>query len=292
MENAEELVERYSGWLEAAETGDYSSIDFEEYQGNGLPSPLIQLSVHEQGGELEVDQDLVRAYALETGDLGYRNLQKLSKGTDVDPIGKKKDELLEELNSEYGGLDGVLDEIESREDSIELEFENIARESLVENGINGRNQVKRMLSEFTDNSTYEGENPLDELLGGSSKKGGENEMTDDEYNKRENWLSTAIENHNEYSIEQVHGVARLERKGVDVIDELLDESEEYRQSGMDKMSAAQSYLDHNAANKLGAIDDLVESLNDKIDNVDRSDRGNLGTAVEDTVNDITGWDNY
>lgn len=126
----------------------------------------------------------------------------------------------------------------------------------------------------------------------NNNSGGEQEMTDEDYNQQDSTLAGVLSRHDEYSRDLVHQAARLERQGVDLIDEVADQREEYRESGMNKMQAVQSYLDHNVDKKLNEIEDLMSSLQNKVDNTDTSNRGNLTTNVEDTVNNITGWNNY
>lgn len=190
---AEELVERYEGWLEAAETGDFTDVDFTGYEGNTLPSPVMQLSVYEEEGDVKMDEDVVRAYMIETGDIGYRNLQKLAKGTSINPIGKETSDLLDDVRNHYGSTQDMLEEINEREEEFEdFKFETIVRDRLLEEEIHGRDRIRTMLSEFKDESNYgESENPEprpepdpgpepEPVPNGGENHGGENLMTDNE----------------------------------------------------------------------------------------------------------------
>lgn len=228
---------------------------------NGLANVGAYLAIYEENGEIQVDEEFVKALDEKQSEEGvgkrFRNIVY-----DARTSKREGNTLYDRGVDGHGFLEDLLDEFEANADLDSLPLDD-----------------ERILKDDTQNQNS------------NSSKGGDNKMTDQDYNAIEHALSTAVENHNEYTKDQLHGIARLEHNGVDVIDELVDNLEEYREEGMTTMQAVQGYLDQQANGNLEAIDNHIERLYQKVDSIDLSDRGNLNGEVVDTIENITG-NNY
>lgn len=270
MESMRDYLKEVETWIEEVEDPekDVSDLDFLDKlvnkgaprKGNdGLANVGAYLAITEEQGELQVNEELVEA------------------------LDQKQKE------SEYGG--------DQRFSNIVYEGTTSKREgkTLYDKEVDGHETLRGYIEAFKQNGDLDSSLPNDNIFkdinqnqNSNNSKGGDNTMTDQEYNELEDTLAGTIENHDEYSTELVHAAARLEREGVDLMDELEDKVEEYRDEGMTTMQAVQGYLDHNMDQKLGEVEDLMDSLYQKVDSIDTSDRGNLNGAVVDQVESITG----
>lgn len=262
--------EEIRSWIEQVEDEETSVQDYDfldrllhggpEHNGSGgLANVGAYLAIHEEDGEIVVEEDLVEA---------------LDERQSEENVGKRFRNIVYDAQTSKREGNTLYDRgVKGHEflERLAIEFErNVDLDSLPSND-------ESVLKAYTQNHIS------------NDNEGGDNSnMTDQDYNAIEHALSTAVENHNEYTKEQLHGIARLEHNGVDVIDELVGDLEEYREEGMTTMQAVQGYLDQQANGNLEAMNDHIETLYQKVDSIDLSDRGNLNGEVVDTIENITG----
>lgn len=318
MVDAAEQVETYEKWLEAAETGDFSDVDFEMYDGNSLPDPVMQLSVYEEGDELKVDEEVLHQYRVKSGDIGYRTLQGLAKKNDIKAAGegRTKERLFEDLKEEYGSDQKVYEAVKNDEDlkfTHTDKFETIVQESLIEEGINGRDRIRDMLSSFKKHSNYDAavndggkksdddskktSSPLpvqdaddfgrrvNDAISGlknlRSSKGGENDMTDEEVSNQLRTLAGKVEEF-KGATDELDQLANDVLSRADDVNDLEQERDSYRGKVIGLAQGVQSRMDQNMNDY-----DEVMSVIQRIDNDVDVHLYEPGNDVEQAYDDLT-----
>jgi hypothetical protein len=269
----EDYLNEIESWIEQVEDEevdpeDYDFIDRVVHKGrkgnNGTGQIGAYLAIYEQDGEVQVDEELVEVLEERQAELPQGGRNRFSN---ILSEGKTK----------------------KRKDGNTIRERDVDGHQRLYNMIEAAREHMDPDTEIRGTQYPDGENPRTNKTGVTIQlTQGSNTMTDQDYNSIEHALSTAVANHNEYTKEQLHGVARLERNDVNVIDELVDNLEKYREEGMTTMQAVQGYLDQQANGNLDAIDQHIERLYQKVEGIDLSDRGNLSGEVVDTIEDITG----
>jgi hypothetical protein len=260
-------------WIEQVEDGETSVEDYEflerlthggpEHNGSGGVANIgAYLAIHEQDGEIKVEEDLVEALDEKQSEVNvgkrFRNIvydAQTSKreGNTLYDRGVDGHEFLENLVSEF--------EREVDVDSLPLDDESILK---------GYNQ-----NQTSNNS-----------------KGGDNKMTDDAYDNQLRTLAGKMNEMDEYSTEVVHAAARLEREADNVLDAAGDLIDEYRETGINVQRGVQSWIDEQRG-KLQGVDSALEGTQDDFDDFENEylsgDYG-ISDSAKDAFSDAAGYD--
>lgn len=327
MVEAKELVNKYEGWLEAAETGDFSDVNLPKNNGGSTPSPVVQLAVYEEDNELKIDEGVFLNYQKQNQDLSYRNLQQLAGRAGVNPIGKTYEELFDLVKLSYEaaedssnnseqlvgaffnedigdeGFNNILEVM--HEEGIETEFEKLAKENLINEGINGREKIRTMIDEFKKESNYQEEDNRVITFGKDSSSKGDNIMTEvneleDKLNELESYIvelgehyresdeniedinSTVSQIEDTYSdivskVSHIEGIAENAGARVEEVysklenaDELLEETYETIDYFADSLDAVSSNAEE-VSNRLEETSERIEGVSEDLESL--SSRG-------------------
>jgi predicted nuclease with TOPRIM domain len=94
-------------------------------------------------------------------------------------------------------------------------------------------------------------------------------------------------------IDQLHDqIEFLEEELEDAEMQNLEEEVNEVRDNVEELETIEDYLDYNAENDLGQIDAIINRFQDRLDEVDTSNRGGISDSnpVAETVSDITGND--
>jgi hypothetical protein len=266
--------EKLRSWIEQVEDEETSVQDYDflnhlthggpEHNGSGgLANVGAYLAIHEEDGEIVVEEDLVEALderqSEESVGKRFRNIvydAQTSKreGNTLYDRGVKGHEFLEQLATEFErNVD--LDSLPSNDESV--------------------------LKAYTQNHSS------------NDNKGGDNsKMTDDLYNNQLNTLAGKLNEMDEYSTEVVHAAARLERQSENVLDAAEDLIDEYRETGINVQRGVQSWVDEQLS-KLEGVDAAQQSTISRLNSFENDylsgDYG-ISDSAKDAFSDAAGYD--
>ena len=264
--------EEVRSWIEQVENEDTSVEDYEfldrlthggpEHNGSGgLANIGAYLAIHEEDGEIVVEEDLVEA--------------------------------LDERQSE--------ESVGKRFRNIVYDAQTSKREgnTLYDRGVKGHEFLEQLATEFERNVDLDSLPSNDESvlkaytqiqLSNDNKGGDNSNMVDGQWMSQEGYLAGAINDMDEYSTEIVHEAARLEREADNSFDAAAELVDEYRDRGLNIQRGVQSWLD-GLRDKLEGVESANDGLESRMDSFENNYLdGSYGLPDNSPLTDALGYD--
>jgi hypothetical protein len=266
--------EKLRSWIEQVENEDISVEDYEfldrlthggpEHNGSGgLANIGAYLAIHEEDGEIVVEEDLVEALDEKQAEKDvtrrFRNIVY-----DAQTSKREGNTLYDRGVDGHGFLEDLLIEFEREVDVDSLPLDD-----------------ESLLKVYTQNQ-----------LSNHNKGGDNSKMVDDEYNHQLNTLAGKLSQMDQYNTEIVHDAARIERKSDNAIDAAETLIDEYRDTGIDIQRGVQSWVDEQL-NKLDGVNAAQESTLNRLNSFENDylsgDYG-ISDSAKQAFSDAAGYD--